>query len=99
MIKNTDFAKAFFYLLLTAFVVVGVFSAIFLQQTYREYTTLKQRQEQYARQLEQAERDLVYKEHYYKNLLNDPEFVERVARQQLGYARPGEILFRFESEE
>jgi cell division protein FtsB len=29
-------------------------------------------------------------------LRNDPKAVERLAREKLGYAKPGEIVFRFE---
>lgn len=32
-----------------------------------------------------------------KTLNNDPKAVERLARERLGYARPGEIIVRFES--
>ena len=95
--KSADLGKTLFYFFAAAFVAVGVFSAIFIQQTYRELTHLQHRQEQYARQLERAEQELVYKENYHRHLLENPEFVERVVRQKLGYARPGEILFRFES--
>ncbi len=97
--KQTDFGKGLFYILLAAFLTVGVFSAIFLQQTYRELTTLRERQERNARQLELAERELAYKEYYHRNLLENPEFIERVVRQQLGYAKPGEMLFRFDANE
>jgi cell division protein FtsB len=31
-------------------------------------------------------------------LLEDPEFLERVARERLGYARPDELIFRFADE-
>ncbi len=97
--RNAFFGKALFYVYLGVFAVLSVFFCIFLQQTYREYTTLKHRQEQYTRQLERAEEELAYKKHYYDNLLNNPEFVERVVRQKLGYARPDEKLFRFERED
>ncbi len=97
--KSVSVGKILFYIYLGVLAALAVFFCIFLQQTYREYTTLKQRQAQYERQLEQAEQELAYKKHYYENLLNNPEFVERVVRQKLGYARPGEILFRFERED
>lgn len=97
--KSVFLGKVLFYIYLAVFAGLSVFFCIFLQQTYREYTTLKHRQEQYTRQVEQAEQELAYKKHYYENLHNNPEFVERVVRQKLGYAKPGEILFRFERED
>jgi cell division protein FtsB len=35
---------------------------------------------------------------YLARLLEDPEFLERVVRERLGYARPDELLFRFSDE-
>ncbi|MGB0344755.1 MAG: hypothetical protein ACPGGJ_05095 [Coraliomargarita sp.] len=31
-------------------------------------------------------------------MLEDSEFLERVARERLGYSRPDEVLFRFDDE-
>jgi cell division protein FtsB len=33
-----------------------------------------------------------------EKLRNDPRFVERVAREEIGMAKPGEIVFRFVDE-
>jgi cell division protein DivIC len=32
-------------------------------------------------------------------LRHDPVYIERAIRQRLGYARPGELVFRFEDHE
>ena len=40
----------------------------------------------------------VQKEAYMARLIDDPEFLERVVRERLGYARPDELLFRFADE-
>ncbi len=94
--KHADFGKALFYVSLALVATVAVFAVFFVQQTYRELANLQQRQDHYARQLERAEEELAYRENYHRHLLENPEFVERVVRQKLGYARPGELLFRFE---
>ena len=38
-----------------------------------------------------------HKEEYLNRLLDteDPKFIERIARQKLGYSRADEIIFRF----
>lgn len=33
-----------------------------------------------------------------ERLLTDPRFVEKIAREEFGYARPGEIVFKFEGD-
>jgi cell division protein FtsB len=38
---------------------------------------------------------LQQKEAYLTRLIEDPEFLQRVARERLGYSRPDELLFRF----
>ena len=32
-------------------------------------------------------------------LQEDPRFIEKIAREKLGYAKPGETVFRFEDED
>jgi hypothetical protein len=34
-----------------------------------------------------------------EKLMNNPRFVERIAREELGYAKPGETVFKFTDEE
>jgi len=79
------------FLLLSAF-----FGGIILQ-TYREYQNFKAQKLRLEEKLTQARKELEYKEMYI-SLLEDPDFVERVARERLGYARPDELLFRFSDE-
>ena len=42
-----------------------------------------------------ARKEFAQKEAYMTRLIDDPEFLERVVRERLGYARPDELLFRF----
>ena len=66
-------------------------------QTYREYKNFKAGEVKIEEKLIQARKEFDYKE-IYLELLEDPEFLERVARERLGYARPDELLFRFSDE-
>ncbi len=34
-----------------------------------------------------------------EKLQEDPRFIEKIAREDLGYAKPGETIFRFVDEE
>ena len=65
-------------------------------QTYREYQNFKLREQRVERKLQQAQEKFRQKEAYIARLLDDPEFLERVARERLGYSKPDELLFRFE---
>ena len=69
----------------------------FILQTYRGYKNFKSNEIKIEEKLIQARKELEYKE-MYLSLLEDPDFLERVARERLGYARPDELLFRFSNE-
>ena len=56
------------------------------------------REARLEQRLLEVENEFKRKEAYYKRLLEDDAFLERVARQRLGYARPDELLFRFNDE-
>ena len=83
-------------LIATLLVVVVFFSSLILR-THREYKNFKARELRIEEKLIQARKKLEYKE-MYLSLMDDPDFLERVARERLGYARPDELLFRFSDE-
>ena len=67
-------------------------------KTHREYQNFKARENRIEAKLIQARKEFVQKEAYMARLIDDPEFLERVVRERLGYARPDELLFRFSDE-
>ena len=67
-----------------------------LLQTYREYASFKARELAYQERLEGLEMEVDAYEAYLERLLNDPDFLEHVARERLGYSKEGELIFRFE---
>ena len=69
--------------------------ALFLD-TRAHYKQLKQREAASRRQLAEAQAKLSEQEIILKRLRTDPDYVEKVIRKRLGYARPGEVIFRFE---
>mgnify|MGYP001972835814 CR=1 FL=1 len=78
------------------FLMVIVLAGVLLQ-TYREYQAFKEREDDYERRLAVMEEEAVYYEAYLTRLLTDQEFMEHVARERLGYSKPGELIFRFKT--
>ena len=86
-------------MMLGVLVVLIVFFSSLIVQTYREYKHFKERELRIEAKLTQARKEFEQKEAYLAQLLEDPEFLERVARERLGYSRPDEVLFRFSEED
>ena len=83
------------YALLFAGLGIGA-GALFLDAR-AEYNQLKQAEAASKRRLAEAQARLAEQEKILQRLRTDPEFVEKVIRQRLGYAKPGEYIFRFEN--
>jgi len=85
-------------MLLGMLLVMVIFFSSLILQTYREYKTFRAREVRIELKLTQARKEFEQKEAYLSQLLEDPEFLERVVRERLGYSRPDELLFRFSDE-
>ena len=83
-----------YVVLLTAF---GVGAGALLLESRAEYHKLKQDQAASAAKLAAARTRLQEQQRILERLHTDPIFVEKVVRKELGYARPGEVIFRFDS--
>ena len=70
--------------------------AMVLMQTSREYENFKLREAQYEKRLLLARKEFKAKEDYVNRMLNNPESIERLIREKLGYTRPDEMIFRFD---
>ncbi len=83
-----------FYALL--FVALTLFSGLFFLRTYGEYRAMKATELEHQRRL--AELDVRLADHLetLERLKSDPAFAGRAIRERLGYARPDEVVFRFE---
>ena len=77
-------------------VLLIIFFSGLIIRTYNELKNFQIRESRLELRLPEAENEFKRKEAYFKRLLEDDEFLERVARQRLGYARPNELLFRFD---
>ncbi len=93
---NSRRAIALLYVVLLTVCGVGT-GALFLEAR-AEYNALKEKQAAGARELAAAKQRLADQERFLERLRSDPILVEKVIRQRLGYGRPGEVIFRFDSE-
>jgi cell division protein FtsB len=84
-----------FYLLL--FLTVAAAASVFFLQTRREYRQLLKSEAESKRLLAEAQLKLREQQRILDRLRSDPAFVEMVIRRRLGYAKPDEMIFRFES--
>jgi len=90
--------RALVLMLMGMLCVLVVFFGSLVLKTHREYQNFKERENRIEAKLIQARKEFAQKEAYLSRLLDDPEFLERVVRERLGYARPDELLFRFSDE-
>ena len=61
-----------------------------------EYRQLKQTEATNRQVLAEAKARLQEQERILQRLRTDPTFVEKVIRKRLGFAKPDEVIFRFE---
>jgi len=77
------------------FLALSLFAGISFVQTHQELDNLKAQQNEAQQRLTMAERELRDQERTLDQLRTDPQFVETMIRRKLGYARSGELVFRF----
>lgn len=85
-------------MLIFALVALSAYLTVNLMSTHREYQTYRQKLVETEQRLEYLRKEREEREAYLRAMLDDPEFVERVARERLGYIQPGEVIFRFDGE-
>jgi cell division protein FtsB len=79
------------------FVGLSLTSAAFFWQTRAEYNRFRRIEADNQRRLAEAEAKLHEQEQILERLRTDPAYVDKIIRQQLGYARPDQFIFRFEN--
>ena len=79
------------------FGAVTLWAVSFFVQMERELTTLRRSERAGLQRLAEAEARLQVQEKYLGQLRHDPELVERIIRQKLGYVRNQEFVFRFDA--
>jgi cell division protein FtsB len=79
------------------FLSLAAGAGVFFLQTRREYNQLLLAEAESRRELTEAQQKLHEQERILERLRSDPAFVEMAIRRRLGYAKPDEMIFRFES--
>ena len=79
--------------LLSVLAVIGVVSLFYPQ--YAGYAELQRREANLQEECRQAQTRLQQLKSDQDALINDPHFVERVAREEFGLAKPGESVIKF----
>jgi cell division protein DivIC len=82
-----------YVVLLTAF---GVGAGALFLEARAEFDKLKQDEAAAVAKLSAARARLQEQQKILERLRTDPVYVEKVIRTQLGYARPDEVVFRFD---
>lgn len=78
--------------------IVVAFATAFLS-SYREHQELQKREERLAKELQKKKEEHAYSQEYIDQMMKNPEFLEHVAREKLGYAKPEEKIIRLREEE
>lgn len=92
------FASRFLIIVLVALLsAVSTGLVIVWAQTQREYANFERKFHETDKRLVAMRTEREFKEAYLRAFLNEPEFVERVIRERLGYVEPGDVVFRFET--
>jgi len=95
-VKSLAFYKFLVAALSVLLALVGVLSAFLFLQAKRELDHFKNREGELHQQLANLQVQLEAREEFLQRLQSDPDFLDRVVRQRLGYARPDELIFRFD---
>lgn len=81
---------------LVLLVVLGM--GLLLRSAYREHQVMLEREQLLREQVAQTQQLRAMREAYLRRAMSgDREFFERIVRQQLGYVKPGEIVYRFDA--
>jgi cell division protein DivIC len=94
--RPVNFRKTILSLYLLLFAGLGVSGSYLLLDARHEYARLEQVEAQNRQRLAEAQERLRQQERVLERLRSDPEYVDKVIRKKLGYAKPDEFIYRFE---
>ena len=91
--RSTRILNAVFLLV---FLVIAGFSGSFALERYRKLEVMRNSEANAAARLAEMQVATSSKRESLARLNNDPEYVERIIRQKLNFAKAGETVFKFE---
>jgi cell division protein FtsB len=92
-VKSRKVILSLYLLLFAGFGVAG--SYLFMDARH-EYVRLERVESLNRQKLAEAQERLRNQERVLERLRTDPEYVDKVIRKKLGYAKPDEFIYRFE---
>ena len=78
------------------FASVATLGGIFVYRNYQELEFMREREAIAAGKLDALRQETQRRVEVLSKLEQDPEYVERIIRSKLNYAKKDEIIFRFE---
>jgi len=78
------------------FIVYFIFSFIFGDSGLLSYLRMKEMQQQLSNEIEQLHQKNAVLREEVRSLRSDPEYIEQIARDQLGMAKDGETIYKFD---
>jgi len=81
-----------------ALLVVVALASLFVPQI-RQYQEYRRKQVTLEADIELEKQMLKHLQDQQQRLKSDPRFVEKIAREEFGYAKPGETIFKFVEDE
>ena len=88
--------RLIFSLFMVFFSAICVGSGLYFYDAREEHNQLRAIEAANLQRLAETEARLNEQERILERLRTDPAYVEKVIRRKLGYAKPDEIIFRFE---
>jgi len=85
------------WITLSILVVVAVI-AMFVPQ-FKQYNELRRKESALQDEIQLEEEIVKHLKDQQERLKSDPRFIEKLAREELGYAKPDETVFRFTDDE
>lgn len=82
-----------FFVLFAALAAIAV---VFLYRDYQHWNHLENQQALLENRLAEMEQERLAREEAVEKLKADPEYIEKVIREKLSYAKEDEVIFRFE---
>jgi cell division protein DivIC len=78
---------------------LALIAAMLFSEAYEELKQLKQTEAVTRAKLAAVEQQLADQKRILERLKSDPAYVEKVIREKLRYAKPGEMIFKFREAE
>jgi cell division protein FtsB len=94
--KSGTFYKFLSVVLAILLALGGAYAAKIIHDAQTEVDTFRQKEDDAQAQLADQKQKLQTAQEFLQRLQNDPSYLDYIARERLGYARPDELIYRFD---